>query len=137
MPGNTRPGIQDADDGVLFGTFRNAGSFPGVEVEFVANGQFDAVTKDFVDHKFDVKHLMRTILNSAAYQRSSVPLADNKADDRFYARYLIRRLPAEVVLDAYSALSKVPTKFAKVQVGTSGGDMDTADYPLGTFDRAL
>src|SRR5207237_6202891 len=61
--------------------------------------------------------------------------AGNKSDDRFYARYLIRRLPAEVVLDAYSQITRVPTKFAQVAVGSSGGNTATADYPLGT--RAL
>jgi hypothetical protein len=44
-------------------------------------------------------------------------------------------LPAEVVLDAYSQVTKVPTRFTKVAVGSSGGEADTSDYPLGT--RAL
>lgn len=95
----------------------------------------DALAKDFIAHKYDVKHLIRTIMNSATYQRSSIPLAENKSDDRFYSRYFIRRLPAEVVLDAYSQITKVPTSFNQVQVGTSGGQSVTADYPLGT--RAL
>ncbi len=95
----------------------------------------DALAKDFIKHKYDVKHLIRTIMNSAAYQRSSTPLAQNKADDRFYSRYLIRRLPAEVVLDAYSSVTKVPTAFTQLQIGTTGGTQGTTDYPLGT--RAL
>src|SRR5262249_27449614 len=45
---------------------------------------FDALVKDFVSHKYDVKHLTRTIMNSAAYQRSSTPMPGNAADDRFY-----------------------------------------------------
>ncbi|MCI0641714.1 MAG: DUF1553 domain-containing protein [Gemmataceae bacterium] len=96
---------------------------------------FDALAKDFIAHGYDVKKLARTIMNAAAYQRSSVSLAGNKADDRFYSRYLVRRLPAEVVLDAYSSVTKVPTAFTKVNVGTSGGEAGTGDYPLGT--RAL
>src|SRR6266852_1685166 len=36
---------------------------------------FDALAKDFVAHKYDVKYLVRIIMNSAAYQRSSSPLA--------------------------------------------------------------
>lgn len=96
---------------------------------------FDALAKDLVAKKYDVKSLMRTIMTSAAYQRSSASLPANKSDDRYYSRYLIRRLPAEVVLDAYSDLSKVPTAFDKVTIGQSGGDSPTGDYPLGT--RAL
>jgi hypothetical protein len=95
----------------------------------------DALAKDFIKQKYDTKHLIRTIMNSAAYQRSSSPLPANKADDRYYSRYVIRRLPAEVVLDAYSDITKVPTAFTKVAVGSSGGDAATSDYPLGT--RAL
>jgi Protein of unknown function (DUF1553)/Protein of unknown function (DUF1549) len=95
----------------------------------------DALAKDFTQHKHDVKHLIRTIMNSAVYQRSATPQAANKADDRFYSRYFVRRLPAEVVLDAYSDITRVPTAFTKVAVGSSGGDSATADYPLGT--RAL
>ncbi len=96
---------------------------------------FDALAKDFVAKKYDVKHLIRTIMNSAAYQRSSKPLPENEADDRFYSRYLIRRLPAEVVLDAYSQVTGVPTPFTQIQVGSSGGTAETKNYPLGT--RAL
>jgi hypothetical protein len=94
-----------------------------------------ALSKDFVKSGFHVKHLIRTIMTSAAYQRSSQPLADNQADDRFYSHYLIRRLPAEVVLDAYSQITKVPTAFTKVSLGSSGGTAATPDYPLGL--RAL
>jgi hypothetical protein len=96
---------------------------------------FDALAKDFVKNKHDVRQLIRTIMNSAAYQRSATPQAANKADDRYYSRYIIRRLPAEVVLDAYSYVTKVPTAFTKLSLGPSGGDTGTGDYPLGT--RAL
>jgi len=95
----------------------------------------DALAADFVKNKFDTKKLVRTIMNSAAYQRASTPTAANKADDRFYSRYIIRRLPAEVVLDAYSDIAKVPTAFTQVTVGSSGGTSATPDYPLGI--RAL
>jgi hypothetical protein len=96
---------------------------------------FDALARDFIDHQYDVKYLIRTVMNSATYQRSSVALPENKADDRFYSHYLIRRLPAEVVLDAYSQVTGVPTPFKEINVGTSGGTAATNAYPAGT--RAL
>jgi hypothetical protein len=96
---------------------------------------FDALAKDFTAHKYDVKHTIRTIMNSAAYQRSSRPLPENAADDRFYSRYLIRRLSAEVILDAYSQVTNVPTPFNQVLQGTAGGFTNYTGYPLGT--RAL
>jgi hypothetical protein len=95
----------------------------------------DALVKDFIAHQYDVKHLMRTIMNSATYQRSSNPLPENVADDRFYSHYLIRRLSAEVALDAYSQVTGVPTPFDKVHSGGTGALTAYGGYPLGT--RAL
>jgi hypothetical protein len=91
---------------------------------------FDALAEDFVKHRFDVKHLMRVIMNSAAYQRSSKPLNQNGADDRFYSRYLLRRLPGEVIIDAYSDITGVPTPFDKIN--SAAGDAVT---PIGTYPR--
>lgn len=91
----------------------------------------DALAKDFVEHRYDVKHLTRTVLNSATYQRSSRPLPANAADDRFYSRYLVRRLPAEVILDAYSDVTGVPTAFSQVNLGPTGG-VASANYAPGT-----
>ena len=91
----------------------------------------DALTKDFVDHKYNMKHLVRTILTSATYQRSAQPLPANAADDRFYSRYLVRRLPAEVILDAYSDVTGVVTAFNQVSLGPTGG-IAGASYPMGT-----
>jgi hypothetical protein len=96
---------------------------------------FDALVRDFVAHGYDVRHLIRTIMTSATYQRSSRPLPGNETDDRFYSHYLIRRLPAEVILDAYAQVTGVPTPFTQVAIGTTGGTAATKAYPLGT--RAL
>jgi hypothetical protein len=94
-----------------------------------------ALEKDFIAHKYDVKWLIRTVMNSATYQRSARPLPGNEKDDRFYSHYLIRRLPAEVILDAYAQVTGVPTPFKEVAIGTTGGTSETKAYPLGT--RAL
>jgi hypothetical protein len=96
---------------------------------------FDALAKEFVAHRYDVKHLVRLVMNSAAYQRSSRPVKGNEADDRFYSRYLVRRLSGEVILDALSQATGVPTPFTQVYTGVEGGTAATANYPEGT--RAL
>jgi hypothetical protein len=96
---------------------------------------FDEVAKDFVAHKYDVKYLIRLVMNSAAYQRSSRPVKGNETDDRFYSKYIVRRLSGEVILDALSQVTGVPTPFNKVYTGVEGGTADTANYPEGT--RAL
>ncbi len=43
----------------------------------------DAMARDLVDHGFDVKHLMRTILRSRTYQLSSKTTDQNRPDTRF------------------------------------------------------
>jgi hypothetical protein len=71
----------------------------------------DAAAKHLVEQKFDLKALMRTILQSETYQRSSVATKENAADKRFYSHYYPRRLNAEVLLDTYSQVTDVPTEF--------------------------
>ncbi|AMV38274.1 DUF1549 domain-containing protein [Planctomyces sp. SH-PL62] len=84
-----------------------------------------------VENKFDLKALMREILRSNAYQRSSDPLPGNAADRRSYSRSYPRRMMAEVLHDAVVQVTEVPTAFEFI--GFPGGDREKTDfYPLGT-----
>ncbi len=76
-----------------------------------------ALTKDFVAHKFDTQYLMRVMLNSATYQLSSDANATNQTDNRYFSKYIVKRLPAEVLLDAMSQVTGVPTAFANYPKG--------------------
>ena len=60
----------------------------------------DELVRDFVEHKYDLRHLHRRILNTAAYQRSWETNASNVKDERNYSHRLLRRLSAEQVVDA-------------------------------------
>jgi hypothetical protein len=66
-----------------------------------------ALTRDFVAHHFDIKHLARTIMNSTTYQLTSVPTATNAGDLTYHSHYLAKRLPAEVMLDAIGQVTGV------------------------------
>jgi hypothetical protein len=79
---------------------------------------FAALSKDFVTHGFDVKRLIREIMNSQAYQLSSEANATNQSDNKYYSKYVIKRLPAEVLLDAMSQVTGVPTRFGGYPAGT-------------------
>jgi hypothetical protein len=68
----------------------------------------DWLARDFVAHGYDLKHLMRTIMQSAVYQESSIPNETNVSDNRQFSRSLRRRLPAEVMLDAVCDVTDVP-----------------------------
>jgi hypothetical protein len=90
-----------------------------------------AASRHLIDRGFDLKSLMRTILQSNTYQRSSVPLDGNRDEHRFYSRYYPKRLMAEVLLDAISQATDVATPFT--HIGFPGGDrQETKEYPLGT-----
>jgi len=74
----------------------------------------DALAADFTAHSFDLRHLARTICNSATYQCSSIPDETNRDDVRNFSRHLPRRLKAEVLLDAIDALAGTRTTFNDV-----------------------
>ncbi|MCA9176774.1 MAG: DUF1549 domain-containing protein, partial [Planctomycetales bacterium] len=60
----------------------------------------DHLASEFVEQQFDLKWLHREICRSDAYQRSWRTNATNRADTRNFSHALIRRLPAEVTVDA-------------------------------------
>ena len=56
---------------------------------------------EFVQSKFDNKHVLSLILNSSAYQRSSQPqLASNKDDVTLFSHQRVRRMTAEELFDS-------------------------------------
>ena len=73
---------------------------------------------DFVDHGYDVKRVMRLIMNSSVYARSSEPISGNETDVKFLSHYLPKRLSAEVLLDAIARVSEVPENFAGYPPGS-------------------
>jgi hypothetical protein len=60
----------------------------------------EELSQQFIANKYDLKWLHRTILNSRTYQQSSVTTAANQDDRTNYSHFYVRRLPAEVLLDA-------------------------------------
>jgi hypothetical protein len=97
----------------------------------------DAMAEDLVAHDFDLRHLIRTILNSRAYQLSAEPLASNRGDTLNYSHFRIRRLMAEVMLDAMSQVTGAPEKFAGYPPGTRAAQVygGAGGYLLASFGR--
>jgi hypothetical protein len=77
----------------------------------------DALTKDFIAHKFDIRHLMRTIVLSRTYQRSSIANESNAEDDLNFSRMVPRRLPAETLLDSLVQATGVRENFGGAPAG--------------------
>ena len=55
----------------------------------------DWLAEDFIIHGYDIQYLMRTILNSKAYQRTSEINKSNKNDELYYSHAYIKPLSAE------------------------------------------
>jgi hypothetical protein len=77
----------------------------------------DALADGFVRHGYDLKHLVRTLATSRAYERSSAPAGGNERDRRSFARLAPRRLPAEVLLDAIDTVTGAPRTFGDLPRG--------------------
>jgi hypothetical protein len=98
----------------------------------------DALARDFIAHRFDVKHLLRTICNSRTYQLSSIPNAFNRHDRQNHTRYYGKRLIAEVFLDAVDQVCGTRTHFHKMSRQARAVDLPHegfGSYFLDVFDR--
>ncbi|MYC65435.1 MAG: DUF1553 domain-containing protein [Acidobacteriia bacterium] len=83
----------------------------------------DDLARYFIDSGFRFKALHRLILNSKTYQLSAHvpgrPGGERPLEDALFARYLPRKLPAEVLLDAISRVTGVAEEFNNYPAGTS------------------
>lgn len=87
----------------------------------------DELVRDFVAHKYDLRHLHRRILNTAAYQRGWETNLTNAKDERNYSHRLLRRMSAEQVVDAVAQTTGTKVALANVY----GGD------PNRPFERSI
>lgn len=101
----------------------------------------------FVDHGFDMKWLHREILNSDTYQRGWQTNETNRLDERNFSRAVVRRLPAEVLIDAVAqatasatalqvAASEVDNRTFGPNSGAGYGRRGINDYASRVFGRA-
>jgi hypothetical protein len=83
-----------------------------------ANGPLlDALASDLVEHNFSLKHLIRTIMNSRAYQLAALPNVTNRADETNFSRALVRSMLAEPLLDAIAQVTGAPIAFDGYPLG--------------------
>jgi hypothetical protein len=71
----------------------------------------DALAKELVDGKYSLKHLIKAIVKSRAYQLASAPNEFNRSDKKAFARYYPHRMTAEVLFDAVSQVTGSPATF--------------------------
>jgi hypothetical protein len=89
----------------------------------------EALARDFVKNNFDLRHLVRTIMTSQTYGLDASPNGTNQDDALNYSRAIVKRLPAEKLLDAQCQALGVPAKFAGEQGGIRAGQMAGVSTP--------
>lgn len=99
---------------------------------------FRKLSQELVRNEFDLKTMMRTIMQSETYQRSHQALPENDFDQRFHSHSQPRRMKAEVMLDALSQATGAPTAFKDQPANTRALqliDANVTSYFLETFGR--
>lgn len=83
----------------------------------------DELANDFREHNFDLRYLIRLIMNSRTYQLSSEPNDTNLEDAIDYSHTRVRRLTAEQLLDSESEVMGVPLKLDGLPRGMRAAQM--------------
>jgi hypothetical protein len=93
-----------------------------------------ALTDDFVAHNMDMKHLLRTIAQSASYQRSFRTNRLNEDDAENYSHFVPRRLTAEQLFDAIMIASASPVNIEGVPAGFRATQLPDPNIKIGFLD---
>jgi hypothetical protein len=96
--------------------------------------------KELIASHYDLKPLFRLILNSKTYQLSSVPATDSPEGAAHFAFYPLRRLQAEVLIDALDQItgttesysSAIPEPFTFIP-----GEMRSIALPDGSISSSF
>jgi hypothetical protein len=65
----------------------------------------ELLEKELVGAKYDLKHLYRIIASSKTYQLSPLPRSNRPEAEANFAHYIVRRLEAEVLIDALNKVT--------------------------------
>ena len=95
----------------------------------------DALAKDFSEHGFDRKHVMRVILNSRTYQMSFRPNKFNETDTKYFSHFQPRLLSAEQLLDAICHVTDVSEQFGSLPSGMKATQLPAPDLVKNDFLR--
>jgi hypothetical protein len=83
----------------------------------------EELAKQLRDSHFDLRALVRLIMNSRAYQLSSSPAGTNADDELHFSKALVQPLEAEQLLDAVAQVTGSRPKFEGYPRGTRAGQM--------------
>jgi hypothetical protein len=98
----------------------------------------DALAKHFVEHKYDLRDLVRTVAVSEAYGLSSATVPGNEQDQRLFSHQIPRPLTAHQMADALAQATEVVNRYKDKPAGTRAieiVDPSTPSTILETFGR--
>ena len=93
----------------------------------------------FTEYKYDFKRLVRDICTSRVYQHSTAMNETNEMDTRNFSHGVLRRVRAEILLDAITQTTDTKNKFQGLPLGARAVQIangNTSTYFLTTFGRA-
>ncbi|MFP6678453.1 MAG: DUF1553 domain-containing protein, partial [Pirellulaceae bacterium] len=88
----------------------------------------DELAAEFINSKFDMKHVLRLICTSNTYQLSSQAQDEDLDETENHSRFYPQRMPAEVLLDALDQTSAVVTRYKGLPVKTRAIQLPDEDY---------
>ena len=97
----------------------------------------DTLADHLVQDNYDLKKLIKAILNSRTYQTSSVPNATNEDDQINYSRFYLKRQIAESLYDSMGQAAEVSLKIPGYPPGSKAMSVavGSPNYFLMTFGR--
>ena len=98
-------------------------SNPATNPELLAD-----LAKHFIDSGFDLKGLVRTIVQSQTYQLSAIPNEHNVVDQQNFSHFYPKRMTAEVLLDAIDSFTASKSDFANLPAGTRAISLPDNSY---------
>jgi hypothetical protein len=99
----------------------------------------DALGQKFTEYNYDFRKLVRDICTSRTYQLSTKTNETNASDMRNFSHASLRRIRAEVLLDAISQVTETKNKFPGLPLGARAVQIangNTSTYFLTAFGRA-
>ncbi|MGV2337447.1 MAG UNVERIFIED_CONTAM: DUF1553 domain-containing protein [Planctomycetaceae bacterium] len=81
---------------------------------------WEYLNDQFVQSDFDLRHVMRLIMNSETYRRSSATLPENQYDQRFHSHAQARRLPGRSAAGCHRSGDGRARTLQRISTGNSG-----------------
>jgi hypothetical protein len=75
-------------------------------------GLLDALAAEMIEHKYDIKYVIKLVLNSQTYQLSGLPNESNVMDDQFFSHYFPKPMPAPALLDMVNQATGAAENFS-------------------------